>query len=134
MTVDEYIDNQRRELMSSDLHALGTFTDRLLEKLKGTNGNDYPGLSEAVCLIVQLLKSPTVRQVVDPLPTWMAEVGFAAAYLLKRHDLIPDDLPQIGLADDALILQRVIERNHSELYRSLVTDSASPAARSENNA
>jgi uncharacterized membrane protein YkvA (DUF1232 family) len=55
----------------------------------------------------------------DPLPTWLAEAGFAAGYLLKRYDLIPDHLPGIGLADDVLILQRVIERNESEICRSL---------------
>jgi len=56
----------------------------------------------------------------DPLPRWLAETGFAAGYFLKRFDLIPDHLPEIGLADDALILRRVIERNQSELHRSLV--------------
>jgi len=61
------------------------------------------------------LKSPTAQQAKDPLPRWLAETGFAAAYFLKKFDLIPDHLPEIGLADDALILQRVIERNQSEL-------------------
>jgi len=50
---------------------------------------------------------------------WLAETGFAAGYFLKRFDLIPDHVPEIGLADDALILQRVIERNQSELHRGL---------------
>jgi uncharacterized membrane protein YkvA (DUF1232 family) len=47
--------------------------------------------------------------------TILRETGFAAAYFLKKFDLIPDHLPEIGLADDALILRRVIERNQSEL-------------------
>jgi uncharacterized membrane protein YkvA (DUF1232 family) len=122
MTVDEYIENQRQQLMSSDIHALGTFADRLLEKLNHTNAGAYPGLSETVHLIVQLLRSPMFKQAEDPVPVWIAEVGFAAAYLLKRNDLIPDDLPEIGLADDVLVLQRVIERNHSKLYWSLISD------------
>jgi uncharacterized membrane protein YkvA (DUF1232 family) len=49
------------------------------------------------------------------LPSWMAETGFAAGYLLKRFDLIPDHVAEIGLADDALILQRVVRRNQSKL-------------------
>jgi uncharacterized membrane protein YkvA (DUF1232 family) len=49
------------------------------------------------------------------LPSWMAETGFAAGYLLKRFDLIPDHVAEIGFADDALILQRVVRRNQSEL-------------------
>ena len=55
------------------------------------------------------------QQAKGPLPRWLAETGFAAAYFLKTLDLIPDHIPEIGLADDALILQRVIERNQSEL-------------------
>jgi uncharacterized membrane protein YkvA (DUF1232 family) len=65
------------------------------------------------------LESPAAQQAKDPLPRWLAETGFAAGYFLKRYDLIPDHLPEIGLADDALILQRVVERNHLELHRCL---------------
>jgi hypothetical protein len=39
-----------------------------------------------------------------PLPRWLAETAFAASYFLKEFDLAP-----------ALILQRVIEPNRSEL-------------------
>jgi Protein of unknown function (DUF1232) len=119
MTIDEYIENQRQSVNSSDLRVLGKFTGRLLDKLKESNAGEHPGLSEAVCLIVQVLESPSVQRTQDPLPTWLAEVGFAAGYLLKRFDLIPDHVAEIGLADDSLILQRVIERNKSELDRSL---------------
>jgi uncharacterized membrane protein YkvA (DUF1232 family) len=122
MTIDEYIENQRLDVNSMDLRVLRTFTARLLDKLRETNSNEYPGLREAVHLIVRVLKSPAAQQAKDPLPTWLVEAGFAARYLLKRYDLIPDQLAEIGLADDALILLRVIERNRSEIYRSLVAD------------
>jgi uncharacterized membrane protein YkvA (DUF1232 family) len=116
MTIDQYIEEQGQQMNSTDLRVLGTFTDRLLDKLKETNADEYPGLSEAVHLIVRVLDSQAAQQAKDPLPTWLAEAGFAAGYLLKRYDLIPDHLPEIGLANDALILQRVIVRNRSELY------------------
>ena len=121
-TIDEYIENQGQDMNSTDLCVLGTFTGRMLDKLKETNASQYPGLHEAVQLIVRVLESPAAQHAKDPLPTWLAEAGFAASYLLNRYDLIPDHVPEIGLADDALILQRVIVRNHSELYRSLVKD------------
>jgi uncharacterized membrane protein YkvA (DUF1232 family) len=103
MTIDEYIEDQAQAVNSTDLRVLRDVTDRLLHKL-----------------IVGVLELPAAQQAKDPLPSWLAEAGFAAGYLLKRYDLIPDHVPEIGLADDALILQRVIERNQSELYRSLV--------------
>jgi hypothetical protein len=61
------------------------------------------------------LESPKAWQAKDPLPRWLAEVAFGARYLLKRFDLIADHLPEIGLADDAQLLARILARNHSGL-------------------
>jgi uncharacterized membrane protein YkvA (DUF1232 family) len=115
MTIDEIIEDEARQVNSTDLRVLENFSGRLLDKLKESKSDMYPGLREAVQVIVWVLESPAAEQAKDPLPRWLAEIGFAAAYFLKRFDLIPDHLPEIGLADDALILQRVIERNQSEL-------------------
>jgi uncharacterized membrane protein YkvA (DUF1232 family) len=115
MTIDEIIEYEARQVNSTDLRVLENFSGRLLDKLKESKSDEYPGLREAVQVIIWVLESPTAQQAKDPLPRWLAETGFAAAYFLKRFDLIPDHLPEIGLADDALILQRVIERNQSEL-------------------
>jgi uncharacterized membrane protein YkvA (DUF1232 family) len=119
MTIERFIEDEARQVNSSDLRVLKSFTSRLLDKLKETSADEYPGLREAVHIIIGVLESPAAQQAKDPLPRWLAETGFAAGYFLKRFDLIPDHLPQIGLADDALILQRVIERNYSELQRGL---------------
>jgi uncharacterized membrane protein YkvA (DUF1232 family) len=115
MTIDEIIEDGAQHVNSTDLRVLENFSGRLLDKLKESNSDMYPGLREAVQVIVWVLGSPAAQQAKDPLPRWLAETGFAAAYFLKRFDLIPDHLPEIGLADDTLILQRVIERNQSEL-------------------
>jgi uncharacterized membrane protein YkvA (DUF1232 family) len=115
---------KRSKVNSTDLRVLESFSGRLLDKLKETNTDEYSGLCEAVHAIIRVLAAPATQQVKDPLPRWLAETGFAAGYFLKRFDLIPDHLPEIGLADDALILRRVIERNRSELHRSLAESSA----------
>jgi hypothetical protein len=115
MSLDEFIEDHAQQVNSTDLRVLENFSGRLLDKLKESNGDVYPGLREAVQVIVWVLGSPAAQHAKDPLPRWLAETGFAAAYFLKRLDLIPDHLPEIGLADDTLILQRVIERNQSEL-------------------
>ena len=119
MTIDAFIEDQAQHVNAIDLSVLGAFSGRLLDKLKEANAIEYPGLQEAVHVIIQFLESPATRQAKDPLPRWMAETGFAAGYLLKRFDLIPDHVAGIGLADDALIVQRVIRRNQSELDRSI---------------
>jgi len=117
MTIDAFIEDQAQHVNAIDLSVLGAFSGRLLDKLKEDNAIEYPGLQEAVQVIIQFLESPAAQQAKDPLPRWMAETGFAAGYLLKRFDLIPDHVAGIGLADDALILQRVVRRNQSELDR-----------------
>ena len=122
MTIDEYIEGQRQGVNSTDLRVLGTFAGRLLGKLKESNAGEHPELSDAVYTIVQVLESPSAQLATNPLPPWLAEVGFAAAYLLKRFDLIPDHVAEIGLVDDALVLQRVIERNRTALNRSFAEE------------
>ena len=119
MTIDAFIEDQAQHVNAIDLSVLGAFSGRLLDKLKEDNAIEYPGLQEAVHVIIQFLESPATQRAKDPLPRWMAETGFAAGYLLKRFDLIPDHVAGIGLADDALIVQRVIRRNQSELDRSI---------------
>jgi uncharacterized membrane protein YkvA (DUF1232 family) len=115
MTIDEFIEDQAQEVKAIDISVLSSFSGRLLDKLKETNAVEYPELQEAVHIIIRFLESPAARQAKDPLPRWMAETGFAAGYLLKRFDLIPDHVAEIGLSDDALILQHVVRRNQSKL-------------------
>jgi Protein of unknown function (DUF1232) len=115
ITIDEFIEHQARQVKSSDISVLSSFSGRLLDKLKENNAVEYPGLQDAVHLIIRFLESPAAQQAKDPLPRWLAETGFAASYLLKRFDLIPDHVADIGLADDALILERVIRRHRSKL-------------------
>jgi uncharacterized membrane protein YkvA (DUF1232 family) len=105
-------------------YALRSLNGRLLEKLESINSDEYPGLREAVQVIIQVFESPEAWQAKDPLPRWLAEVAFGARYLLKRFDFIADHLPGIGLADDARLLERILERNQLELRRYLGKPSA----------
>jgi uncharacterized membrane protein YkvA (DUF1232 family) len=119
ITIDEYIEDRRRDVNAAEICVLQAFTNRLLDKLNEVNRGEYPELRETVHLLVRILESPGVYYIEDPLPNWLAEVGFATSYLLERYDLIPDHVQDIGLADDVLILQRVIARNQSDLHRVL---------------
>jgi uncharacterized membrane protein YkvA (DUF1232 family) len=47
----------------------------------------------------------------------MAEGTFAIQYLLKEDDLIPDQVPGIGLVDDAILIKRVLCRKKPEFMR-----------------
>jgi uncharacterized membrane protein YkvA (DUF1232 family) len=43
------------------------------------------------------------------------ETAFALLYFLKGFDRIPDSVPEVGLLDDALIVQCVMQRNTTTL-------------------
>jgi hypothetical protein len=118
VTIDEFIaEGSDRMDATAFRDVLRSFNARLLEKLESINAEEYPGLPEAVQLIIHVLESPEAWQAKVPLPCWLAEVAFGARYLLKRFDFIEDHLPKIGLADDAQLLARIIERNTVELNR-----------------
>ena len=124
ITIDEYIENRRRDVKAMQICVLQAFTNRLLDKLNEVDRSAYPELRGMVQLLIRILKSATVNDSQDPLPDWLAEVGFATTYLLERYDLIPDHVQDIGLADDVLILKRVIARNELNLILVLNEDGA----------
>jgi uncharacterized membrane protein YkvA (DUF1232 family) len=119
-TVDKFIEEGRRLVTSADLYALSLHCDRLINKLEQINPSYYPGLDLAVHTIVLVLKSARAKSAVDPLPKHLAEVAFAAHYFLKVCDLIPDNTPEIGLADDNAVLRRVLARNQTELAKIVI--------------
>lgn len=43
------------------------------------------------------------------------EVAFVLLYLLHGQDLIPDSVPEIGLLDDALLIEAALNRNLHDL-------------------
>ena len=47
--------------------------------------------------------------------TTLREVAFALLYFLKGFDRIPDSVPEIGLLDDAMIVQSVLQRHETVL-------------------
>ena len=61
--------------------------------------------------------STTRSHAMDPLPAYMAEGTFAVQYLLKEDDLIADQVPGIGLVDDAILIKRVFSLNVPEFMR-----------------
>src|SRR6266478_7083072 len=89
VTIDEFIEEGIGCVDATVFHyALRSLNGRLLEKLESIISDEYPGLREAVQVIIQVFQSPE-----DPLPRWLAEVAFGARYLLKRFDFIACEHP-----------------------------------------
>ena len=43
------------------------------------------------------------------------DAAFALLYFLKGFDRVPDSVPEVGLLDDALIIQTVVQRHMARL-------------------
>ena len=78
---------------------------------KASRITDSETLRQRIGLLMQFVdeasgarNSPAVR-----------EAAFALFYFLKGYDLIPDSLPQVGLMDDALLVDTALRRNAGEL-------------------
>jgi hypothetical protein len=115
ITLDELISTGSRVVTAVDLWALSLLTHRLLRKLALVDPQRYPGFDQTMHSAVMVLKSPQAQSATDPLPHHLAEVAFAVHYFLKESDLIPDETPEIGLADDFAIVNRVFSRNRHEI-------------------
>jgi uncharacterized membrane protein YkvA (DUF1232 family) len=111
ISIDEYIENQARSMKAEDLRELRRFLPALAEKKSAALAQKREKLVRGIDMLAGLLPSAAVERATDPLPHHLAELGVAARYVLKGIDIIPDTLPELGLADDEWIVGRVMQRN-----------------------
>lgn len=113
MTIDRYIEDQSRRISPGKLREMQRFLPALSAKaLQAVTEGRY----EMVLDIDRLKKiagSKKLGRMKKRLPRAWAEAGVALDYLVKGVDLIPDFIEGIGLADDEVIIRRVMERNPS---------------------
>lgn len=111
VSIDEYIENQARTMKAEELRELRRFMSALAEKKTAALAQQREKLVQGIDMLADLLPSAAVGQATDPLPHHLAELGVAARYVIKGVDIIPDNLPELGLADDEWIVGRVMQRN-----------------------
>jgi uncharacterized membrane protein YkvA (DUF1232 family) len=103
-------------IRAKDLHAI-TRERELIEQKVQAIGGGYHELKLQIQEIMRTLEAAALVNATDPLPRCLAEGIFAAAYLLEEEDLIPDTIPGVGLADDVILVKRVVSRHGRELVR-----------------
>ena len=113
VSIDEFVEVERSHITSEKLLKLIALIPNLRAKMETEQARAHYDLIQGVDILIRILQSREVAQCTDPLPAHLAEAGFAASYILKGADIIPDSIPEIGLTDDARILARVFERNAS---------------------
>ena len=105
------------EIRAKDLHAIVRERE-LIERKFQTISMGYGELRHQIREIMQTLEAAALVNATDPLPRCLAEGTFAAQYLLKEDDPIPDSVPGVGLADDAILVKSVVARHGRKLARS----------------
>ena len=116
----QYIDAIIREgsagIRAKDLYALLEQRELIGNKFAAI-GSGYHQLKDQIRQILRTLEAAALVNAADPLPEHLIEGTFAAQYLLKEEDLIPDLISGVGLADDALLVKRVASRHGRALVR-----------------
>jgi uncharacterized membrane protein YkvA (DUF1232 family) len=115
--IDAFILAGSSRIRSEDLRAITKESQCVYEKIYAVREAGLSDLKTHTRVIMQTLEVATLSHSVDPLPAYLAEGTFAAQYLLEEHDLIPDQVPGIGLSDDAILVKRVFSRNEPEFMR-----------------
>src|SRR6516165_9523702 len=105
------------EIRAKDLHAIIREREFIEKKFQAISMG-YHELKHQIREIMRTLEAAAFVNTTDPLPRCLAEGTFAAQYLLEEEDLIPDTIPGVGLADDAILVKRVVARHGRELVRS----------------
>lgn len=93
---------------------LSGLLDSLQEKLAGLPDSIATALSN-VPLMASMVKSYVTREYTEVSPKVIISLISAFVYLVKQKDLIPDDIPIVGFADDVAVATIAMAINESEL-------------------
>jgi len=105
----DYIRQGAACLEPADLIAMRSLLPKVTEKVSAIA--DSKRLQRRIEMLVQFFRESADRSA-DPATK---EAAFALFYFLKGEDFIPDNIPEVGLLDDALLIETVFRRNQLEL-------------------
>ena len=88
--------------------------DSLQEKMKGLPDTVATAFKN-VPLMASMVKSYITREYTEVSPKVIISLVSAFIYLAKQKDLIPDDIPVVGLADDLAVATIAMAINEPEL-------------------
>ena len=112
----EIIENgiaQAQELLS-DPDKIEQLLQQLQEKLKELPAGAGEALSN-IPLMAQMVKSYVTKEYSEVSPKVVASLVSAFLYLVTAKDLIRDDIPVLGIADDVAVIALAMKINENEL-------------------
>ena len=115
-SISEYVEQCSALLTSEQLDELRTKLPLLNVRFAAIAVPQFPHLQQQLKLLADFFEDAED----GVFPAWSdasrKETAFALAYTAKETDIIPDFIPEIGYADDSIIVRTVLSR-HEDIFR-----------------
>ena len=113
-----FVEEQATKLTPDDITALASRLPALRERFSRIGTLEYPHLAEQYEFLSLLVEDCSAHVHGNLSEACDREVAFALLYLENRGDLLPDDVPGVGLTDDEAVVASVLHKHGDALRKS----------------
>jgi hypothetical protein len=114
-SIPEYIEQRAALLTPEHLKELGATLPLLNLQFAAIEAPQFPHLQQQLKLLADFLEDSADGVFPPGSEASRKETAFALGYTAKQTDIIPDFVPEIGYADDSLIVRTVLSR-HEDIF------------------
>ena len=115
-SISDYVAQRAALLTTEHLDLLRTELPLLSLRFAAIAAPQFPHLQQQLKLLTDFLEDTAAGVFPDGSEASRKETAFALRYTVKEADIIPDSVPEIGYADDSLIVRTVLNR-HQDVFR-----------------
>jgi uncharacterized membrane protein YkvA (DUF1232 family) len=118
-SISEYVEQSASLLTPEHLDEVGRELPILNLQFAALSVRQFPHLQQQLKLLTDFLEDTAAGVFPDGSEASRKETAFALRYMVKEADIIPDSVPEIGYADDSLIVRTVLSR-HQDVFPRLL--------------
>jgi Protein of unknown function (DUF1232) len=115
-SISEYVEQRAALLTPEHLDELRADLPLLIVRFAAMAVPRFPHLQQQLKLLADFFEDTADTVFPGGSDASRKESAFALGYLAKETDIIPDFVPEIGYADDSLIVRTVLSR-HQDVFR-----------------
>lgn len=114
-TIAQFIAQGSSAVTAAQIEGFGRLVPKLQAKLRRLQREGHHQLHDEAAALLAYAEPASRGNAIPFNPRAMFEAVFALTYLLKGFDAIPDEVPEIGLADDRILIHHVF-KSHPALF------------------